>query len=391
MITVDEALILVESNCSALPVKAIALADSVGLVLAEEIISPINMPPFRQSAMDGYALNFSEEINSYKVIGEIAAGSSQKFELKPGEAIRIFTGGSVPDSANSIIQQELITKNDNSIQLNSPFSINQNIRKIGEQIKKGEIALKKNIKLTPAAVGYIASLGIAEIKVIPNPKIALLNTGNELTEPGKNLEDGKIFESNSLMLDAALKSFHFYNLIKEKVIDQLAETISSLKKLISENDIVLVSGGISVGDYDYVKKALESLGVKEIFYKVKQKPGKPLFFGTVNNKLIFALPGNPAAALTCFYIYVLPALRKLSGNNFAGLKKSQLKLATDFSKKTGLAHFLKSISTNDSVTILEGQSSAMLQTFALANSIVYIPESVENLKSGDRVDVYLFD
>ena len=391
MISVDEALKLIESNVIVLKPAIQLLADSTDLILAEDVTSPINMPPFRQSAMDGYALHFSSEIKTYTVVGEVAAGSSQKFNLQIGDAVRIFTGSAIPDSSNTVIQQEIVTRTENKITLNSGFSVDQNIRNVGEQIKKNEIALKKNAQLTPAAIGHLASLGIDKVNVFPKAKIGLLTTGNELVEPGNKLEDGKIFESNSTMLKSVLQKFHFTQVISKKVADNLSETKKELSKLISENDVILISGGISVGDYDYVKEALTEIGVKEIFYKVKQKPGKPLFFGTLNEKLIFALPGNPAAALSCFYLYVLPALKKISGNNFVGLKKVKRKLKSSYTKKAGLAHLLKSISDDEFVTISEGQSSAMLQTFAVANSITFISESSEKINANDFVDVFLLD
>lgn len=391
MISVDEALKLIESNIAVLKPVIQLLADSTDLILAEDVTSPINMPPFRQSAMDGYALHFSPEIKTYKVIGEVAAGSSQKFYLQVGDAVRIFTGSAIPDSANTVIQQEIVTRTENQIKLNSDFSIDQNIRKVGEQIKQNEIALRKNTKLTSAAIGHLASLGINRVNVFPKAKIGLLTTGNELVEPGNKLEDGKIFESNSIMLKSVLQKFHFSEVNTKKVADNLSETKKELAKLILENEVILISGGISVGDYDYVKEALTEIGVKEIFYKVKQKPGKPLFFGTLNEKLIFALPGNPAAALTCFYMYVLPTLKKISGNNFLGLKKVKRKLKSTYTKKTGLAHLLKSLCDDEFVTISEGQSSAMLQTFAIANAVTFIPESVEKINENDLVDVYLLD
>jgi len=391
MISVEEALKLIQSNCLSLKPEMHFLYDSTGLILAKDVVSPINMPPFRQSAMDGYALNFQSEIKTYQIVGEIAAGSAQKFNLQIGEAVRIFTGSAVPDSANTVIQQEIVTRTANEINLTTDFLTDQNIRKFGEQIKVGEIALTKNTKLTPAATGHLASLGIDKVSVIPHPKIGLLTTGNELVEPGNKLEHGQIFESNSTMIVSALEEHHFNQLTKLKTKDDLEATKIALQKLLNENNVVLISGGISVGDYDFVKTALNELGVKEIFYKVKQKPGKPLFFGTFNHKLIFALPGNPAAALTCFYLYVLPALQKISGKEFIGLKKVKRKFKSAYSKKSGLAHFLKSNADEDFVTISEGQSSAMLQTFAVANAITFIPESVEQQNTNDLVDVYLLD
>jgi len=391
MVSVENALELVHSNTRALAPVTLPIELALNTILAKDITSPIHMPPFRQSAMDGYALNFSEHISEYKLIGEVAAGSGADFKLNPGDAVRIFTGAAVPDSANAVAQQEIVQRTENKIVLTSALNTAQNIRPVGEQIKAGEIALTKNSVLNPAAIGFLATLGIHEVEVYAKPKIGLLTTGNELVKPGNALLHGQIYESNSIMLETALLHYQFEKPTTVKVADNLAHTQDALKSLIQDHDVVLVSGGISVGDYDFVKTALENLGVKECFYKIKQKPGKPLFFGTLGSKLVFALPGNPASALTCFYIYVLPALNKLSGKKFEGLKKVNRKLKNHYQKKAGLAHFLKSQADDQFVEISDSQSSAMLNTFALANTLIYLPEEIETADAGSEVSTFLLD
>jgi molybdopterin molybdotransferase len=390
MVSVQEALQIIEACCHSLTPEKRPVEKSLHAVLAKEVLSLINMPPFRQSAMDGYAIHFSGSVTTYTLIGEVAAGSGEDFVLKPGEAVRIFTGAAVPDTADTVVQQEIVTRTANEITLTAEIKPGQNIRPLGEQIKKGEVALPAFSVLNAAATGYLATLGIETVDVFAQPKIGLLLTGNELVKPGTMLKHGEIYESNAVMLTTALQNYCFQQPISVKVGDALNETQEALKHLIAQQDVVLISGGISVGDYDFVKAALENLGVKEGFYKVKQKPGKPLFFGTLGSKLIFALPGNPASALTCFYMYVLPALNKLRGKPFAGLKKVIRKLNGSYQKKSGLAHFLKSDSDDVLVKILDGQSSAMLNTFALANGLIYVPAETEHLEAEISVDVYLF-
>jgi molybdopterin molybdotransferase len=390
MISVDQALKIIDSKTTQLLKQKIKLQDALDFVLAESILSPINMPPFRQSAMDGYALNYDETISEYKLIGEVAAGSGQEFNLKLGEAVRIFTGAAVPDSANVVAQQEIVNRIENKFTLTKEIQVGMNIRLVGEQIKVGVKALEKGIILNPAAIGFLATLGITEVEVFSKPKIGLLTTGNELIKPGTPLSHGEIYESNSLMLETAIVQHHHNKPELVKVKDDLAATQKALSDLIQKNDVILISGGISVGDYDFVKKALENLGVKEEFYKIKQKPGKPIYFGTLNQKLIFALPGNPASALTCFYIYVLPALNKSAGKKFEGLKIVKRKLKNTYQKKSGLAHFLKSVSDDEFVEISDSQSSAMLNTFAVANGLIFLPEEIELVDAGNLVDVFLF-
>lgn len=387
MISVPEALSIVDRHINLLEKEhEIAVSKSLGHVLADDVVSPIDMPPFNQSAMDGYALHIAAG-NTYKLIGEVQAGDAANPILKEGEAVRIFTGAAVPDTANAVMMQEKVTANNNEIVLDGDISTGTNIRLQGEQIKKRAIALKKGTKISPAAVGFLSTLGISSIKVYTKPQIAIVATGNELIAPGQSLQRGQIYESNATMLVSALSVAGFTNTSVHKVKDDYQSTVSKLKEVIASNNVVLISGGISVGDYDFVGKALNELAVQQLFYKVKQKPGKPLFFGKNSTTTIFALPGNPAASLSCFYIYVLPVLRKMSGATDYHLPRSKAKLAADFKKAGDRAQFLKSIVKEGTVTVLEGQSSAMLHTFSLANALVYIPEDVFDVKKGDEMEI----
>jgi len=386
MISVEEAKQLIENNIIPNEKIMISLKNAVNYNLSKDVIAPINMPPFRQSAMDGYALRLQNS-EAYTVIDEVKAGDSHHPILNNGEAIRIFTGAAVPNTANAVVMQEKVTVENGTLKLQKIVLSEENVRPMGEQVKKGAIALKEGTKLTPAAIGYLASLGITDVEVYKKPTIAIVVTGNELTEPGTSLQYGKIYESNSIMLESTLASLDYTDVSIHKVEDDYINTRNLLNTIINENDLVLITGGISVGDYDFVGKALEELAVEEVFYKVKQKPGKPLFFGKKDNTPIFALPGNPAAALSCFYIYTYPALQKMSGTKNYHLANASAKSTSSFIKKGDRAQFLKAHITNDNVEILEGQSSAMLQTFALANAFVYVSEEQLNIAIGDNVQV----
>ncbi len=366
----------------------LALKEAMNLVLAEDIFSPIQMPPFDQSAMDGYALKLGDSLR-YTVIGEVAAGGANDPSMQAGDAVRIFTGAAVPTDADAVIMQEKTRQKGSELFIEeAPFQ-GQNIRPLGEQIKKGDLALPKGSLLTPAAVGFLAGLGVAEVRVFQKPKISIVITGSELVQAGKQLERGEIYESNGIMLEAVLRDNGFEAQRLVQLEDDYNTTINTLKKELNDNDFLIVSGGISVGDYDFVGKALIELGVKEIFYKVRQKPGKPMFLGTTETCSVFALPGNPAAALSCFYEYVLTALKQAMGlPNFA-LQKLFLPLSESYHKKGNRAHFLKAKISNASVQILQKQSSAMLFSFAQADALVYIPEDKMQTEAGDLVEVHL--
>ena len=389
MISVNEAITIVHNNTAPTKDSEVKkVIEALGCTIFEDVLSPIDMPPFRQSAMDGYALNMNGN-GIYTIIGEVKAGDSHHPILKKGNAVRIYTGAAVPDTANAVVMQERTSVEDNVLKIDSDVIINSNIRPLGEQVHKGQIALKKGTRLTPAGIAFLTSLGITDVRVYQRPSIAIVVTGNELASPGQDLAYGQIYESNGIMLNASLRNLGFDKVSMQVVSDDFQDTLETLNNVIANNDFILVSGGISVGDYDFVGKALNEIGVEELFYKVNQKPGKPLFFGKKDNKLIFALPGNPAAALSCFYIYVYPALQKRCGNENFSLCRTIAICECNFIKKRDRPEFLKAIYKNGKVELLEGQNSSMLHTFALANAFVYAPETTETIKINDTVEVIL--
>jgi molybdopterin molybdotransferase len=386
MIQVEEALLVVEQNCCKMRTEKIKVSKSLAYILAEAIYSPMDMPPFRQSAMDGYAFSHSI-LTNYEVKSTSKAGDHSNRKLDKNQAIRIFTGAFIPDSLDTVVMQEHTSKNGDSIQITKMPICFANVRNKGEQIKQHELVLQKDTIITAAAIGFLACLGITEILVYAKPKVAIVVTGNELVKPGKKLPKGKIYESNSLMIAAALKGIGIEKIKLFRVKDDLKATKKVLKNCLSDFDVVLVSGGISVGDYDFVKEALLSNGVEELFYKINQKPGKPLFFGKKEATIVFALPGNPASTLSSFYIYVLPALKKRMGFEAIHLPKIKRKIKTDFINTSGKSLFIKAFYDSENVAVLESQSSAMLNTFAVANSLIYIPFDLENVKINQEVIV----
>ena len=389
MITVEEAIEYVESNSQpGRNTVKISLKNALGFVLAEDVMSPIDMPPFRQSAMDGYAVRIHDS-EYYHVKGELQAGDSKDVTLQKGDAVRIFTGAPVPNDANAVVIQEKTKIHEQELQVHDEVTVQSNIRPKGEQIQKGEMALGKGISLTPAAIGFLTTIGITDVSVYQKPSIGIIATGNELAEAGTELKHGQIYESNSLMLRTALVSSGYTDNETFKVPDDFNSTRNLLEEVLKSKDVVLITGGISVGDYDFVGKALQELKVSQLFYKVKQKPGKPLFFGKKNDTYVFALPGNPAAALSCFYIYVQRCLRRIEGClNFEPFTVDATSLS-EYSSKGDRAQFLKADYQNGKVKILEGQSSSMLHSFAVSNALVYLSADKNKVEKGDIVQLIL--
>ena len=391
MISVKEALKRIDECTTNSSTLKIPVNQAMGRVLASQVNARINLPPFRQSAMDGYAMNLSQlkALGGKMVVeGENRAGSVEVSEIKPNTAIRIFTGSFVPTGADIVIMQEKVSVNGNEIIIEgwNELFVGMNIRDEGEEIKKGNIAMDVGATINAGSVGLLTSFGIQEIEVYAEPTIALLITGDELVGPDKDLEPGELYESNSMTLDFAVKSIGLRIDKIVKVKDEYDSTLNEISKLAGHYDVILTSGGISVGEYDFIGRAFNELDVNEIFYKVKQKPGKPLFFGKKAKSYFFGLPGNPGSALTCFYIYVVPLLNKLRGK-WKPLPTCFAKLDREIEIKGDRMQFLKGEFNGREVQILSGQSSFMMRSFSQSNCLIQLENGI--YKAGDSVKIHL--
>jgi molybdopterin molybdotransferase len=393
MVTVAEAKRRITENTSALSSEVKTVSEALGHVLAGNIMAGLSLPSFRQSSMDGYAVLHTDIIDeniSLPVVAESKAGSTLKLSLKSGTAIRIFTGAPVPTGATAVVMQErTAVENGNVIIKEYPVLENLNIRNIGQQIREGDIALAAGTCLSAGAIGFLTGLNVPDVEVYRKPKIGILVTGDELVKTGEALGDGQVYESNSAMLVAALKNEGVYEVEVYYAEDDLPATISSLELLATRNDVIIATGGVSVGDYDYVGKGLEAIGAETIFYKIRQKPGKPLLFAKTQRNYFYALPGNPASSLVCFYEYVLPALRLMSGRKDNFLQSFKLPISHAYSFNGERDEFLKASVSNGQVTSLEGQESFALRSFAVANALIYLPVTQQNVYAGDMVEVHL--
>jgi molybdopterin molybdotransferase len=392
-ISVADALQIIQENTIALQPVKLSLQQAAGKILAEDVYATIHIPAFPQSSMDGYAFLFSEWQKNKKLIveGEIAAGTNQENTLAAGKAIRIFTGAPVPPGADTVVMQEKVTlQNGELIIEDELLRQGTNVRPIGSEIKAGGLALEKHNLLSPAAVGFLAGIGVTEVVVFPNPSISIIITGKELQQPGNDLDYGQVYESNSFTLQTALHHLHFDDIKIYRADDDLQILTDILTKALQHSDVVVLTGGISAGDYDFVLQSATICGVIKLFHKIKQRPGKPLYFGKKDNKLVFGLPGNPSSVLTCFYEYVLTALAIVTKRTIS-LPVIQAPLSKPFRKSVLLTNFLKGFYDGSTVAVLDAQESYRLSSFAKANCLVKINENVMECKEGEIVEIHLLN
>lgn len=388
LVSVEQARALIAASISRAHPVMEELMHATGLALAEDIFSPLDIPAFDQSSMDGYAI-YAEDIKRPMVIqGVMAAGHAQPEILQRNHAMRIFTGAPLPAGSDTIVMQEKVTVLSSGIQITDQhIEKGTHVRKRGSELKKDELVLKKGTVITAPVAGLIASLGLNSVRVYPRLPVCIMATGNELQMPGMPLLPGQAYESNSSFLMAALRPFAEAMKSATYVEDNLEMMERELSLIINNYELIIITGGVSVGDYDFVRQAADLAGIHCRFHRVKQKPGKPLYFGTKENKIIFGLPGNPASVVSCFYEYVLPAIRFM-----LHLPQEELltaKLKDDFKKVKGLTQFLKAYYADGEVEILEAQESYRLRSFASANCLVALDEHRLSYERGELVTVRL--
>jgi molybdopterin molybdotransferase len=376
----------------------IILADSLGRILAEDIIADINVPAAANSAMDGYAVMSSnipgEGLSELKVIGTSWAGKPFPGEVSPGQCVRIMTGGVLPDGTDSVVMQEHVQVKGDFILIDSRTVMGDNVRPIGEDFHKGDKIITANTRLTAAHIGVIASLGKGIIKIYRKLKVAFFLTGDELGSIGETLQPGQIYDSNSYTLVAMLDNaaIDIYNL--GIVSDDLQFTREVLDNASRLADVIITTGGVSVGEADFVKDALEELG-EVSFWKVAMKPGRPLAFGKVGNAAFFGLPGNPVSAMVTFYQFVLPALNKAIGNNHYFIPTFKAVSLANLKKRPGRIEYQRGILSYDDsgelvVSHTGEQGSGILSSMAIANCFIILPLECDGVVAGETVDVQPF-
>lgn len=397
MLSAKEAQDIVLSSVPTLEREHVDIINAHGRVLAEEIIAAENIPPFDNSAMDGFAVRAHDVSNApilLKIIGEVSAGQLFSHELRPGEAIRVMTGGQVPPGADAVVQVEWTgTAGENQVRVQRAVTVGLNIRRAGEDIQKGQVVLQSGRELRAAELGVLASLGRKSVNVYQVPRVAFIATGNELLEVDQPLEPGKIRNSNSYTVSALIKEIGAHPVDLGIARDSRHELRNKILQGLG-SDALVTTGGVSVGNYDLVQTVMKEIGIEIKLWKVNIKPGMPFLFGMYESTPVFGLPGNPVSTMVTFLKFVKPALRKMMGVSppEAGFRL-RAELAHDLKKTDGKRHFIRGILESQdgkfTVRTTGSQSSGVLSSLVKANCLIVVPEHVGTLKKGDSAEVEL--
>ncbi|GEM77310.1 molybdopterin molybdotransferase MoeA [Vibrio sagamiensis] len=380
-------------------IDSLPLAEALGFVLAEDILSPINVPPFNNSAMDGYAIrlcDFKTHSTLFPLAGKSFAGQPFEEECPPGHCIRIMTGAQIPSGCDAVIMQEKAKVTDEGIQfLQTDIAPFNNVRPIGDDIQQGAIVLTKGSRFTPRDIPMIASLGISHVNVFAKPKVAFFSTGDELKALGEPLEKGQIYDSNRYGIKPLIENFGCEAIDLGIIPDcpnALKEAFNQAQTLA---DVVITSGGVSVGEADYTKEVLAELG-EVFFWKLAIKPGKPFAFGQLDNAWFCGLPGNPVSAMLTMYVLVQPMLAKLAGHSAWKTPDSLAAISKNsFKKSPGRTDYQRGIYTIENgqlvVETTGNQSSGAFRSMSLANCFVVLEHERGRVEAGETVQIQMFN
>jgi molybdopterin molybdotransferase len=388
LLSVDEALDAILTRARPLDAEDVAAGDASGRVLAADARAVVDLPPFPSSAMDGFAVRAADTPGKLTVVERIAAGRPARRELAAGEAMAIATGGVVPDGADAVVPIEVVVETDNSVEIPQPAQPAAHVRPRGGDIRTGETVLAAGTRLGSAQLGAAAAAGIDVLRCTRRPRAAVLTTGTELRTPGQPLAPGQVYEANGPMLSAALVSAGADVELLPAVPDDAELHRSALERAL-QMDLVVTSGGVSVGPHDLVRAVERELGVEEVFWRVAVKPGKPLAFGVRDRTLVFGLPGNPVSTLVCFEVFVRPALRALQGERDPRPRYLLGELAAPVRRNAERDEFVRARSrlVDDRVLLepVAGQESHMIARAATADALVLAPRGEGELEAGSGV------
>jgi molybdopterin molybdotransferase len=390
LLSIAEAQRLILERAQPLPAETVELEEAAGRVLAESAKAEIDLPPFASSAMDGYAVRAADTPGRLPVVARVAAGRPATEELAPGAAMGISTGGVVPAGADAVVPVENVVEHDNAIEVPAGTEVGTHVRPRGGDLGAGEDVVSAGTTLTPARLGALAAAGVSAVRCARRPRAIVLPTGTELRRPGEPLGPGEIYDANGLILSAQLRAAGADVEVLPAVGDDEAAHRAALEQALAA-DLVVTSGGVSVGPHDLVRRVEAELGVEEVFWRVAVKPGKPLAFGVRGATLVFGLPGNPVSALVGFELFVRPAVRALEGATDP-LPRFERGRLTGGSRRQSperdelVRARLSSSEAGATLEPLNGQESHMIARAAGADALVLVPRGKGELADGALVD-----
>jgi len=396
----EQALERIQQDVKALKTyRCVTIREAIGGVLAEDVVSPMNVPPFINSAMDGYAVNSADlpktDKTKLKIIGKSFAGQPFDGKVNNGECVRIMTGAIVPEGTDSVIMQEHAEIDNDCIQIGNEHKKGQNVRHPGDDFSTGDVIIKAGERLSPVKLGLLASVGVTELNIVRTPIVAFFSTGDELKSVGQTLQPGDIFDSNRYILFGMLQKMGV-QCIDMGVIPDIKDQIEqTLQEAANCADVVITSGGASVGEADYIKVILDEIGEVN-FWKIAMKPGKPLAFGKINDTLFFGLPGNPVSAIATFYLFVQPTLKLLEGEKIEKSLTLKARCTSKLKKRPGRKDFQRGIlsSSENGELIVDTtgiQGSHMLSAMSKANCFIVLDAESSDIEENSQVEVMLFN
>jgi molybdopterin molybdotransferase len=391
MISEEEARNRILQAVSPRPERAILLSDALGCFSAREVIARIPLPTFDNSAMDGYAVVASSSRKGARlhVIGEQPAGIDRHLRISPSQAVRIFTGAPIPAGADAVVMQEDTTRESDEVLLNADVDPGEFIRQRGCELSEGQKILGRGERIRPATIALLASQGFTDVAIGGQVNVAILSTGDEIVAPGTKLDQGQIYESNSILLQALVLRCGAIVKSAEHCPDRRERLIEAIQRGM-KNHVLVITGGVSVGEHDLVQATLRSLGVRIDIWRVAIKPGKPFLFGEAGGCAVFGLPGNPVSAFVTFLQFVRPAILKMMGANELDLPKAQVKLGVDFANEGDRTHYIRGRIDNGIFVPIGRQESHALFGLSQSNALLRVAAG-ESLKAGAIVDAQTWD
>jgi len=401
MIDYTDALRRVVAKAKPLAAESVPLTGSLGRTLAQNVRARAPIPPFAKATMDGYAVRADDtrpgaagQSAVLAVIEDLPAGRLSRRAISPGQAVRIMTGAPLPKGADAVVMVENTEKAGTRVKIFGAVAPGDNIGRAGEDLEKGDLILEKGDLIGPAEVGMLAALGLASVQVVRRPKLAVISTGDEIVEPGQKAGPGCIWNSNgysllSLALQAGTEA-SYLGIARDRN-SQLKLKIQKARAA----DILVLSGGVSVGDYDLVKDELRGLGVRPVFWQVRIKPGKPTFFGVRGRQLVFGLPGNPTSAMVMFHLFARPAIDRMLGRKQPGLRSAKAVLEQEITVRPGRTQFLRGVLAGEGPVLrvdpFPDQRSGVLRSMVKSRVLIMVPADSSRIEKGREVEILFLD